>query len=58
MTDGNQETKYCGEVIGEEVQLCNRKQVTRVRLSDRGKNMTRNQPENITKNLKTRIIKT
>ena len=33
----NLETKYCGEVIGDEVQLRNRKQVTRVKLSDRGK---------------------
>jgi len=24
MTDGNLETKYCGEVIGDEVQLWNR----------------------------------
>ena len=39
MTDGNLETIYCGEVVGDEVQLLNRKQVTRVRLSDRGKNM-------------------
>ena len=38
----NLETKYCGEVIGDEVQLQNIKQVTRVKLSDRGKNMTRN----------------
>ena len=38
----NLETKYCGEVISDEVQLWNRKQVTRVKLSDRGKNMTRN----------------
>ena len=38
----NLETKYCGEVIGDEVQLQNRKQVTWVKLSDRGKNMTRN----------------
>ena len=42
MTDGNLETIYCGEVIGDEVQLWNRKQVTWVKLMDRGKNMTRN----------------
>ena len=36
----NLETKYCGEVIGDEVQLWNGKQVTWVKLSDRGKNMT------------------
>ena len=36
----NLETKCCGEVIGDEVQLWNGKQVTRVKLSDRGKNMT------------------
>jgi len=28
MSEGNLETKYCGEVIGDEVQLRNRKQVT------------------------------
>jgi len=31
----NLETKYCGEVIGDEVQLWNRKQVTRVKLSEK-----------------------
>jgi len=41
------------EVIGDEVQLWNRKQVTWVKLSDRGKNMTRNL-ENMIKDLKTR----
>ena len=52
----NLETKYCGEVILDEVQLWNRKQVTWVKLSDRGKNMTRNlktlEPENMIKDLK------
>ena len=64
MSEGNLETIYCGEVIGDDVQLGNRKQVTLVRLSDRGKNMTRNESRNMTKaenmikNLKTRLIKT
>ena len=66
----NLETKYCGEVIGDDVQLRNRKQVTRVKLSDRGKNMTRNletwkpnkEPENkinqnIKRDINIRVIK-
>ena len=28
MSEGNLETKYCGEVVSDEVQLWNRKQVT------------------------------
>ena len=39
LSEGNLET-ICGEVIHDEVQLWNRKQVTRVKLSDGGKNMT------------------
>jgi len=49
MSAGNLETICCGEVIGDDVQLWNRKQVTRVKLSDRGKNMTRNESKNMTK---------
>ena len=41
MSEGNLETIFCAEVIRDEVQLWNRKQVTRVKLSDRGNNMTR-----------------
>jgi len=38
MSEGNQETICCGEVIGDDVQLWNgKKQVTRVKLSGRGK---------------------
>jgi len=51
----NLETKCCGEVIGNEVQLWNWKQVTRVRLSDWGKkhDLEHNkEPENMIKNRK------
>jgi len=33
MSEGNLETTYCGDVIGDDVQLWNRKQVTWVRLN-------------------------
>ena len=42
MTEGNLETKYCGEVISDGVQLWNKTGDLSETKRDRGKNMTRN----------------